>query len=144
MNSGISTDFETGRIKTACSRSRLFPHVLNRSRAQPSARRHTPGPALAARAPAQVFHQARSDAVAHGPQQRIEALVQPWQRGRLAQVAQHAVRAAKAGEHHRVNALPGERAVAHAVQSLGRPRTRVTEPKSLSFNSEKPCEALLG
>ena len=67
-----------------------------------------------------------SDAITHSPQQRTETLVKPWQRGRLAQVAQHAVRAAKAGEHHRVDALPRECAVAHAVQPLGGPHPRVT------------------
>ncbi len=72
----------------------------------------------------QGFCSPTSYTVANSAKQRIEPGIQPRQRRRLAQVAQHAVRAAKAREHHRVDALPWKGAVAHAVQPLARPRAQ--------------------
>ena len=80
----------------------------------------------------QGFCSPTSYTVANSAKQRIEPGIQPRQRRRLAQVAQHAVRAAKAREDHRVDALPWKGAVAHAVQPLARPRAQ-DSAKQLGF-----------
>ena len=59
-----------------------------------------------------------SRTIPHGAKERVVGAVDQRQRGLPPQVAQHAVRAAKAGEHDRVHPLAREGAVAHAVQPL--------------------------
>jgi len=97
----------------------------------------TPRPAWVTQAPCPAAR--RSHAVAHRAEQRVVPRVQPGQRGRAAQVGEHAVRAAEAREDHRVHALARERAVADAVQALRAARSASGHGHAAVLTRGKAC-----